>query len=435
MLIKPRCLIVDDEPDISELLSITIEKMGIKTDCAETLEDAKFRLSRNRYDLCLTDMRLPDGNGLDLMKHINLHYSGLPIAVITAFGSSENAVSALKAGAFDYLNKPISLQQLRPIVASAIKPHQYEAQKEKRLSLVGKSESIKQVRHLIQVISQNDAHAFISGEPGTGKELAARLIHFNSTRRDRNFIKVNCASISDKNAEAHFFGNLKSVENSSKKMKIGFFEQASNGTLFLEQIDKLPLNAQGLLHEALQKNKENIRVIASSHHDLISMIDQGFFNRDFHYQLNVFSLHMPALRNMHEDIPLIVQHLLTKITPPTEDAPILSACALSKLKSCHFESNVSELENILERALATHHPSIIKAEHLVIKEKSLSLPDTNLEATEMPLPDYLEHIERQAILKALNKTQQNKTAAAKLLGVSFRTLRYRLSKLGLSKRT
>jgi len=435
MLMKPRCLIVDDEPDISELLSITIEKMGIKTDCAGTLEDAKFRLSRNRYDLCLTDMRLPDGNGLDLMKHINLHYSGLPIAVITAFGSSDNAVSALKAGAFDYLNKPISLQQLRPIVASAIKPHQYGEQKERQLSLIGKSEPINQVRHFIHLISQNDTHTLITGEPGTGKELAARLIHFNSARRERNFIKLNCASISDKNAETQFLGNLKSVENSRKKMKIGFLEQASHGTLFLEQIDKLPINAQGLLHEALQKNKENIRVIASTHHDLTNMIDEGFFNRDLHYQLNLLSLHMPALRNMHEDIPLIVQHLLTKITAPTEDAPMLSACALSKLKSCHFESNVSELENILEKAVATHHPSIIKAEHLLIKEKSLPLTDTNLDTSDMPLPDYLEHVERQAILKALNKTQQNKTAAAKLLGVSFRTLRYRLSKLGLSKRT
>ena len=199
MLMKPRCLIVDDEPDISELLSITIEKMGIKTDCAGTLEDAKFRLSRNRYDLCLTDMRLPDGNGLDLMKHINLHYSGLPIAVITAFGSSDNAVSALKAGAFDYLNKPISLQQLRPIVASAIKPHQYGEQKERQLSLIGKSEPINQVRHFIHLISQNDTHTLITGEPGTGKELAARLIHFNSARRERNFIKLNFSSISDKN--------------------------------------------------------------------------------------------------------------------------------------------------------------------------------------------------------------------------------------------
>ena len=173
------------------------------------------------------------------------------------------------------------------------------------------------MRHFIHLISQNDTHTLITGEPGTGKELAARLIHFNSARRERNFIKLNCASISDKNAEIQFLGNLKSVENSRKKMKIGFLEQASHGTLFLEQIDKLPINAQGLLHEALQKNKENIRVIASTHHDLTNMIDEGFFNRDLHYQLNLLSLHMPALRNMHEDIPLIVQHLLTKITAPT----------------------------------------------------------------------------------------------------------------------
>lgn len=435
MLTKPRCLIVDDEPDISELLSITIEKMGIKTECAGTLEDAKFRLSRDRYDLCLTDMRLPDGNGLDLMKHINLHYSGLPIAVITAFGSSDNAVSALRAGAFEYLSKPVSLQQLRPLVSAAIKPHQYGAHKENQLMLVGKSTLINQVRNSIDVISQNEAHALISGEPGTGKELAARLIHFNSARREQSFVKVNCASINDKNAETQLFGASRNAKNSSKKSKIGMFEQAKNGTLFLDQVDKLPLSAQSLMNEALGENKEGIRVVASTCYDLANIVDEGGFNRDFYYQLNVLSLHMPALRNIHEDIPLIVQHLLSKIAAPNEDAPMLSACALAKLKACHFENNVSELENVLEKALAICHSNIIKAEHLVTKENSLSLPDINLDTPEMPLPDYLDHIERQAILKALNKTQQNKTAAAKLLGVSFRTLRYRLSKLGLSKKT
>lgn len=435
MLTKPRCLIVDDEPDISELLSLTIEKMGIRTDCAGTLEDAKFRLSRDRYDLCLTDMRLPDGNGLDLMKHINLHYSGLPIAVITAFGSSDNAVSALKAGAFEYLSKPVSLQQLRPLVTTAIKPYQYGIQKENQLMLVGKSALINQARNSIDAISQNEAHALINGEPGSGKELSARLIHFNSARRERSFVKVNCAGISDKNAESQFFGASKNAENCSKKSKIGALEQAKNGTLFLDQVDKLPLSAQSLLSEALRENKENIRVLTATCHDLTSMMNEGDFNRDFYYQLNVLSLHMPPLRNIHEDIPLIVQHLLSKITAPAEDAPMLSACALAKLKTCHFENNVSELRNVLEKALTTHHSNIIKAEDLVIREKSLSLPDTNLDVPEMPLPDYLDHIERQAILKALNKTQQNKTAAAKLLGVSFRTLRYRLSKLGLSNRT
>ena len=435
MLTKPRCLIVDDEPDISELLSITIEKMGIKTDCASTLEDARFCLSRTHYDLCLTDMRLPDGNGLDLMKHINLHHSGLPIAVMTAFGSADNAVSALKAGAFDYLNKPISLQELRPLISSAIKPNQHTVGGDSKISFIGNSDAIHQARELIHEISQSQANALISGEPGTGKELAARLIHFNSTRREQNFVKVNCASITEKNVEMHFFGIQKNAEHVPKKTKVGFFEAATNGTLFLDQIDKLPLAAQTILEEAIQINKGNIRVICSTHQDLKGLADEGFFDHDFYYQLSVLSLHMPALRNLQEDIPAIAQHLLKKITWPAENAPMLSGCALSKLKACPFEGNVTELESVLQRAVALHQPQIIKAEHLAVKEKNLSLTNISIEASDIPLPDYLEHVERQAILKALDKTRQNKTAAAKLLGVSFRTLRYRISKLGLSKKT
>ena len=205
MLTNPRCLIVDDEVDICDLLSMTIEKMGIKTDSAQSLEDAKFCLSRHRYDLCLTDMRLPDGNGLDLMKYINLHHSGLPIAVMTAFGTSDNAVSSLKAGAFDYLSKPISLQKLRPLISSAIKPHQLNSLRNTQLSLVGDSTSIKQVHVTIDKISRSDGHVLITGEKATGKELAARLIHSNSARRDQNFVKLNCESITEKNAAAQFF--------------------------------------------------------------------------------------------------------------------------------------------------------------------------------------------------------------------------------------
>jgi two-component system response regulator PilR (NtrC family) len=435
MLANPRCLIVDDEADICDLLSITIERMGIKTDSAQSLEDAKFCLSRHRYDLCLTDMRLPDGNGLDLMKYINLHHSGLPIAVMTAFGTSDNAVSSLKAGAFDYLSKPISLQQLRPLVSSAIKPHQLNSRKNSQLSLVGNSSPVKEVHAAIDTISQSNGHVLITGETGTGKELAAKLIHSNSARREQNFVKVNCETVTEKNAAIQFFGAPKNNESSSKKSKVGIFETARNGTLFLDKVEKLPLHAQNLLQEALRENRENIRVIGSTHQDLKKQLDQDCFDASFYYQINTHSLHMPALRNMRDDIPNIARHLLIKIVWPAEQVPMLSACALTKLKSCHFGGNVGELESVLERAYALHQPEIIQADHLTVKENHVFTPSSiDAEAVEMPLPDYLEHVEKHAILKALNKTQQNKTAAAKLLGVSFRTLRYRLSKLGLSKK-
>ncbi len=435
MITTPRCLIVDDEPDISELLSLTIERMGIKTECADTVEDAKFRLSRSHYDLCLTDMRLPDGNGLDLMKHINLHHSGLPIVVMTAFGSADNAVSALKAGAVDYLSKPISIQQLRPIVASAIKPQTFTINKDAQPSLIGNSDAIKKVRELIYVISQSDKPAMITGEAGTGKELAARLIHFNSQRRHHDFIKVNCTNITEKNAAIQLFGQEKSRENSGKNKKPSYFEAANQGTLFFAHVDKLPLMAQCLLEQAIEENKENIRVICSTQKDLKNEVEQGYFNSNLYYQLNVLSLHMPSLRSMYENIPALAQHLLAKISWPTEATPTLSACALSKLNACTYDGNVGELKNILDRAYSLYRPEVIKAEHLVISEKNILQPEISTEASEMPLPDYLDYIERQTILKALKKVNHNKTAAAKLLGVSFRTLRYRLSKLGLAKIT
>ena len=287
----------------------------------------------------------------------------------------------------------------------------------------------------IDTISQGDEHVLITGETGTGKELAARLIHSNSARREQNFVKVNCESVTEKNAVIQFVGAPKNNESSPKKSKTGLFETARNGTLFLDKVEKLPLHAQNLLQEVLQENRENIRVISSTHQDLKKRLAQDCFDADFYYQINMRSVHMPALRNIRDDIPSIARHLLTKIVWPAEQVPMLSACALTKLKSCHFEGNIRELESILGRAYALHQPEIIQADHLTVKENQVYTPPAiDTEVVEMPLPDYLEHVEKLAILKALNKTQQNKTAAAKLLGVSFRTLRYRLSKLGLSKK-
>jgi two-component system response regulator PilR (NtrC family) len=244
---------------------------------------------------------------------------------------------------------------------------------------------------------------------------------------------VNCANITEKNAAIQLFGQEKSGENSGKKKKLGYFEAANQGTLFLAQVDKLPPIAQCLLEQAIEENKGNVRIICSTQKDLKNEVAQGYLNPNFYYQVNVLSLNMPTLRSMYENIPALAQHLLAKISWPTETSPSLSACALSKLNACTYDGNVEELKNMLDRAYSLYKPEVIKAEHLVISEKNILHPEINTEASEMPLPDYLDYIERQTILKALKKVNHNKTAAAKLLGVSFRTLRYRLSKLGLAK--
>lgn len=434
-MMKPSCLIVDDEPHISELIAISLEKMGIKTDCAASVEDAKYFLRKQRYDLCLTDMRLPDGNGLDLVKHIGMQYTGLPTAVITAYGNSDNAVSALKAGAFDYLSKPISLNELRPLVANAIRSSQNNIDKNENIALVGESKKLDKVRTIISQLSANQSPVMITGEIGTGKESAAKLIHLNSTRREGNFIKVNCATITERNADISFLGDEALSENSNKKRKIGFLNASNGGTIFLDNLDKLPLNIQRKLHDFIQQNNSlDIRFISASNQNITQLVKQGLFNQDLYYLLHVVHLPMPSLDAIRKDIGMIAQHLLNKVTWFEAAPRMLSECAINKLQSHHYEGNVRELKNIIERAVALNRFQIITAEHLLIKETNNYDADNKLDASSMTLPEYLEEIEKQTILKALNKTHQNKTAAAKLLGVSFRTLRYRLSKLRLGKK-
>jgi two-component system, NtrC family, response regulator PilR len=434
MTTKPTCLIVDDEPSHTAFIANALEKMGIKTNCAETVADAKHLLAHRQYDLCLTDMRLSDGNGLDLVKHIRFQHAGLPIAIITAFAHSDNAVSSLKAGAFDYLSKPITLQQLQSLVRAALKFGQNNEQQNSKLSLLGNSAIMGQVRHVLEKMSQNQAPLLITGELGTGKESAARLIHINSQRREQAFIKVNCADLNLENAERGFFGYTKVSLQDPKKERDGFLKIAKGGTLFLDDIDKLPIHIQYKLLDLIRDEAIDIRFIAASHQDLNHLMNRGLFNKDFYYHINVMTLQMPALREIPEDITIIAKHLLGKIAHSYGGNKVeLSECALSKLKTHRFLGNVRELRNMLERAftLCEGHP--IKAEDLVIKE-SVALPESSqLDAVELSLPVYLENIEKQAIKEALVMTSQNKTAAAKLLGVSFRTLRYRLAKLGLSK--
>jgi two-component system response regulator PilR (NtrC family) len=446
------CLVVDDETDIRELVVLTLERMDIQADSAASVEEAKELLSKRSYDLCLTDMRLPDGLGLDLVEHISVNFSGLPVAVITAYGSAENAVSALKAGAFDYLTKPISLKQLRPLVESALKLSRSDAKETQNTAdLIGTSPAIDYVRIMIGKLARSQAPVYISGESGSGKELAARLIHRNSSRRDKPFIAVNCGAIPENLMESEFFGYKKGAFTGAAQDTSGLFQAANGGSLFLDEVADLPLAMQVKLLRAIQEKKVrtvggtseepvDVRILSATHKNLSTLMSQGLFRQDLYYRLNVIQLKMPALRERPEDIPELTEKLLQRLCDSQSiDNPTIEDNAKKIISELHFAGNVRELENLLERALALCDGKKISAEDLFMGEE-LQTRDTETNDSfdvskpmEVGLPEYLEDIEKRAILKALEKANNNKTAAAKLLGVSFRTLRYRLTKLGLAK--
>jgi two-component system, NtrC family, response regulator PilR len=446
-----KCLVVDDETDIRELVVLTLERMDIYADSASNVSDAKHMLATHHYDLCLTDMRLPDGLGLDLVTHISHEHSGLPVAVITAYGSADNAVSALKAGAFDYLTKPISLKQLRPLVESALKLSSSDANETKNTAdLIGDSPAINQVRALIEKLARSQAPVYISGESGSGKELAARLIHKNSSRRDKAFVAVNCGAIPENLMESEFFGYKKGAFTGATQDTSGLFQAANGGTLFLDEVADLPLPMQVKLLRAIQEKKVrtvggtleesvDVRIISATHKNLSEMMADGLFRQDLYYRLNVIQLKMPALREHPEDIPELTQKLLGKLCKAQSiDIPAIDPEASKLISARPFTGNVRELENMLERALALCDGEIISPDDLLINEEinGVNASAVQFDPSKDPdisLSDYLEEIEKREILKALEKTNNNKTAAAKLLGVSFRTLRYRLAKLGLSK--
>lgn len=446
-----KCLVVDDETDIRELVVLTLERMDIRADSAASVQDAKHLLTTGEYDLCLTDMRLPDGLGLDLVQHIAAHHAGLPVAVITAYGSAENAVSALKAGAFDYLTKPISLKQLRPLVESALKLSRSDAKETQNTGdLIGSSPAMAYVRTMIEKLARSQAPVYISGESGSGKELAARLIHKNSSRRENPFVAVNCGAIPENLMESEFFGYKKGAFTGAAQDTLGLFQAANGGTLFLDEVADLPLGMQVKLLRAIQEKKVrsvggtaeeavDVRIISATHKNLGDMMENGLFRQDLYYRLNVIQLKMPALRERVEDIPELTQKLLQKLCVNQGiEPPVLENDAAELISRLPFSGNVRELENMLERALALCDGQKIHAEDLFIEETAKPKMAETVEfdpsnTLEIGLPEYLEDIEKKAILKALAKTNQNKTAAAKLLGVSFRTLRYRLAKLGLAK--
>lgn len=440
------CLVVDDEADIRELLVLTLERMGLSVESASSVGEAQQKLAQRDFALCLTDMRLPDGDGLELMRHIFQQKPGMPVAVITAYGSAENAVAALKAGAFDYLSKPISLKQLRPLVQSALKLSEKTEAKPQGAGLIGDSAPIRHARQMIDKLSRSQAPVYISGESGSGKELAARLIHASSVRRDGPFVPVNCGAIPESLMESEFFGYKKGAFTGALQDREGFFHAANGGTLFLDEVADLPLPMQVKLLRAIQEKKvrlvgstqeENVdvRIISATHRNLSQMMEGGQFRQDLYYRLNVIELKMPPLREMAGDIPELAQNILARHCRELEMAvPVLSKDAAAALTRHAFPGNVRELENVLERALALCNGSTIERDDLLLEPSASALAEDEgfIADGEIALPEYLESIERKIILDALQKAGNNKTAAAKLLGVSFRTFRYRLEKLGLS---
>lgn len=448
---KSTCLIVDDETDIRELLVMTLDRMDIETFGASGVEEAKALLKQRTYNLCITDMQMQDGTGLDLLNHINEFHAGLPVAVITAHASADNAVSALKAGAFDYLAKPISLKQLRPVVEFALKlSSQSQSHDPNTLAMIGESEPIQYVRTMIAKLARSQAPVYISGESGSGKELAAKLIHQNSSRVDGDFIAVNCGAIPENLMESEFFGYKKGAFTGANQDKEGMFQAANGGTLFLDEVADLPLAMQVKLLRAIQEKKVrmvggtaeeavDVRIISATHKNLAEMMDAGLFRQDLYYRLNVIQLKMPALRDRPSDIPMLANLLLSKLCSNQNiPMPQINSEAQIYISKLLFPGNVRELENMLERALALCDGKTITIEDLLIEgsqnrqapEKTLFDANNN---AEINLTDYLEEMEKKAIIQALDKTNNNKTAAAKLLGVTFRTLRYRLAKLGLAK--
>ena len=436
-------LVVDDEPDIRELLELTLVKMGLDVESVGSIAEAKERLKSDSYDLCLTDMRLADGEGLELVRHIAGLGADLPVAVITAHGSTENAVAALKAGAFDYVSKPVGLEQLRALVKSALSLPDSAAAPAKGQRLLGESAPLAQVRELIGKLARTQAPVYISGESGSGKELAARLIHENGARRDKPFVPVNCGAIPDTLMESEFFGYKKGAFTGAAEDREGFFQAASGGTLFLDEVAELPLAMQVKLLRSIQEKRVrkvgatqedpvDVRVICATHQNLAALVGAGRFRQDLFYRLNVIELAMPPLRECREDIPLIAAAILQRLAAQAGTTPAqLTPAASDELMRYGFPGNIRELENILERALALSTSQEIGSEDLRLTPPQAVAEERAESSSGEALPDYLDGLERKAILDALSKTGFNRTAAAKLLGITFRQLRYRMQRLGI----
>ncbi|TAN51701.1 MAG: sigma-54-dependent Fis family transcriptional regulator [Methylococcaceae bacterium] len=461
-------LVVDDEPDIRELITLTLDRMDIAVETAAGLAQAKALLAQHQFQLCLADMKLPDGDGLDLVTHIQKTLPYLPVAVITAHGTMDTAVRALKNGAFDFVAKPIDLHQLRNLVNAALllRKTASQATRKNAAVLLGESDVIHEIRNKIGKLARSQAPVCISGESGTGKELVAKLIHSQSARADKPFVAVNCGAIPPELMESEFFGHKKGSFTGAAGDKIGLFQAAEGGTLFLDEVADLPLLLQVKLLRAIQEKavrpvgaaKEiavDVRILSASHKNLEQLVQQGQFRQDLYYRINVIQLRVPPLRERPGDIAVLARHILERLAESHGQVCALSPEADAALADYAFPGNVRELENVLERAVALCEDQTIRMDDLGLPEcptgslcggmAELETVATTQEAVP-PLPadapcaewtglgaleNYKETLEKQTILRALEQTRWNRTAAAKQLGITFRALRYRLKKLGL----
>jgi two-component system response regulator PilR (NtrC family) len=453
---SPRsALIVDDERDIRELLVLTLGRMGLRVDTAADLASARAQLAANKYDLCLTDMRLPDGSGVDLVGHISQRFPETPVAMITAYGNVDAAVNALKAGAFDFVSKPVDLLVLRRLVQHALELNeQRRSQQPASSRLIGDSQRMQQLRATIAKLARSQAPVYISGESGVGKELVARLIHEMGSRASSPFVPVNCGAIPTELMESELFGHKKGSFTGAHADKDGLFQTANGGTLFLDEVAELPLHMQVKLLRVIQERKLrpvgastevniDVRILSATHKNLARLVDEGRFRHDLFYRINVIELPVPPLRERREDIPQIAHALLQRFGEElSEPALALSPAGMRALCEHSFPGNVRELENILERAVALCEGQQIQVgdlqlptaaprnEGAAIQPGAIS-PAIARITNESALPEALELIEREAIQKALEACRYNKTKAAAHLGITFRALRYKLKKLGM----
>ncbi|MFT5419518.1 MAG: two-component system response regulator PilR (NtrC family) [Candidatus Endobugula sp.] len=453
-------LVIDDEPDIRQLLSITLSRMGFSSHCVENLAQSFQALNEHDFQLCLTDLKLPDGSGLDFVKKVQTEYPKLPVIVITAHGSMDIAIQAMKHGAFDFINKPVDLQHLRALISNALSSQHAFVENAPISEIIGDSTTTQQLKEKINKVSKSQAPVFISGESGSGKELVARAIHQHSSRKDQTFIAVNCGAIPTELMESEFFGHSKGSFTGAHQDKKGLFQAANGGTLLLDEIADLPLDMQVKLLRVIQEKTIrpigspiempiDVRILSATHQNLPKAVEEGIFRNDLFYRVNVIEIVVPPLRERVSDIELISNAILTKIAQ-RNSSPIhtITASAIHTLKTYAFPGNIRELENILERACVLAEQSVIDTEDLVFSKQPtvISLPTipienatTNIEGVDDPslsydpstqsIDDYLDGIEKNILLRTLERNRWNRTATAKTLGLTFRSLRYRLKKL------
>ncbi|HET6433337.1 sigma-54 dependent transcriptional regulator [Dyella sp.] len=461
-------LVIDDERDIRELLTITLGRMDLQVDAVGTVAEARRALAERSYDLCFTDMRLPDGTGHEVIELIADEHPDTPVAMITAYGNVDAAVSALKAGAFDFVSKPVDIQMLRRLVRTALKlAEEKRSESSTRTGasamdrLIGESAVMQQVRTTIGKLARNQAPVYIAGESGVGKELVARLIHEQGPRASGPFIPVNCGAIPTELMESEFFGHRKGSFTGAVSDKEGLFQAANGGTLFLDEVAELPLHMQVKLLRAIQEKAVrpigareevlvDVRILSATHKNLAALVEQGQFRQDLFYRINVIELRVPPLRERRGDVPLLAAHILRQLAAKSGTAPgKLLPAAQQALDDYDFPGNVRELENVLERAMAMSDGESIDAADLMLPQRSARpaheagvgaaaglgpaaiAPPLTAPAGGVALDDYISNLERTAIMKALEESRYNKTAAAKKLGITFRALRYKLKKLGI----